>query len=351
MSAIKYADGLRERGVSFTLFRNALRQRDLEASTGWDNTIDKIVEFLNNPKTENAYSQGLEDIYQDITLYGTKLIKIYKIGDAASQILSTLNNGLIQEETIYDALFPLPLERAELLKAPLALQCVTKYEDETSSDFIFCSKQFVYERLELTNEALLPEALDEYGEFDEIYGVTKYPIQLFDIVSVNLKDGLIEFRMDGAGRQKLADIEKRLRVLTSKIKKFIVDQLGTDHNLGDPINFFPCIEKLYKEADGRVLDIGHSTETAGVHRGKVRGKKVDVRKDNYHAEGVKGISALNAHMLQKGWDSLTRIGVVELAIPGTLSLTSSLNPAIKIAYVLGCALEDDYRFLLSKISE
>lgn len=117
MSAIDYADGLNERKVSFALFRNALHQNDLAASLGWERTIDKLVEYLKSEKTSGKYAQGLEEVYIDLTNNGNKLVRLYRLLDSYAEVVEFFKRYVVEQETIYDERFPLPLEYDDLVNA------------------------------------------------------------------------------------------------------------------------------------------------------------------------------------------------------------------------------------------
>ncbi len=349
MTAIGLADGLRERDVSFNLFRTALRQNELAASQGWEKTLDKLVEQLGNDKCARAYEAGLKDIYTDLTLFGNKVVKIFALPEQVEDLAASMDYGFINEESVYKKAFPMPLEQEALAAAPLDIDCVAKWNSAEGPAFILCSKQYVVEREALPSGALNDETVDEFGQFDEVYGVRKKAVQLFDVVAFNFARGTVEIRMDGLAQQRLSDVEKRLKFVQTLLNQHAEANLGVSQLLPTPINFYPCIKKLYESSDGRIGEIGHSTESAGIHRGKMRRRADDFRDDKYHAGGVKGVSELNAHMLAKRWDSPTRHGIVELLIPGTLSIASLANPVIDIALILSCASEDDYNFVTTKL--
>lgn len=351
MSAIDYADGLLDRDVSFSLFRTSLHQNDLAASQGWEKTIDKLTESLAGVKTNALYAEGLKSIYLDLTLYGNKLVKIYKTDADLAALIPFMNGSFVDANSAFTKRYPLPLEQEDLIAAPLKLQCSGFHDEGEGVSYVMCSKQFIVERHPLPADSLTEAAMSEYGDFVEVYGVQRRAIQLFDVIAVKPEQGIIEIRMDGLGQQRVEEIEKRLRVAEEAVKAFAAKNLGVADVLSEPLNFFPCIKKLYDSADGRIGELGHSTESAAVHLGKTRGKREDFRADKYHAGGVGSIAELNAHTLTKRWDSPTKHGVVELEIPGTLSLLSSLQPVVDVVYILSCASEEDYEFVVSKLFE
>jgi hypothetical protein len=354
MEPIRYADGLNERKVSFSLFRNALHQHELAASQGWDKTIGKLAEYLNSPVTKAAYGEGLHSIYKSLTINGNKLVKIYNIVGGFDELYSFFESEILESETVYDNCFPLPLERDELVAAPLSINCVNFYKEEVGNEvrrtsFIFCSKQFVTEKEELPIESLTDNTLEDFGKFDEVYGLRRIAVQLFDVVHLDRESNTLQIRMDGLDVQRMKDIEKRLAFLEGQIFGAIDLEFGHGEMLSVPVNFYPCIKKLYAARDGRISELGHTTDSAGVHRGKTRTKHYDFRDDDYHVGGVTSIGNLNPHMLAKYWNSPSNCGVVEILIPGTVAISSSANPTIDRLVILSCASDEDYDFVMNKI--
>ncbi|SFB30296.1 hypothetical protein [Azotobacter beijerinckii] len=349
MNAIDLADGLRDRDISFTIFRNALKQNELATSQGWDKTLDKLTELLNIKETAEEYSSKLTYIYEDLTLYSDKLVRIYPAPENAGTLLSSMIDHFVQKDSAYDQRFPLPLEQEELIAAPVSCHCVDRWESDSSHDFILCSKQYITERETLPKEYLREDAVDEFGIFDEVYGVRKRAIQLFDVISFNPSRQTIEIRMDGYKKQNICEIERRLRYIEGLVNDYAKESLNIEQILSNPLNFYSCIKKLYDSPDGRVIELGHCTEGAAIHRGKMRRKACDFRDDTYHTGGINVIPELNAHMLAKLWDSPTRHGTIELVIPGTLSTSSNSAQVIDFALILSCASELDYNSVMTKL--
>ncbi|MFP3331093.1 hypothetical protein SB761_10255 [Pseudomonas sp. SIMBA_064] len=349
MSAIDFADGLNKRNISFSLFRNALHQNGLSASLGWDKTIDKLTEHLASDKNSEKYEKGLEVIYVDLTASGNKLVKIYNLLGKYDEVVEFFKDFILEPFTVYDGRFPLPLEHADLVAAPLDILCVDYYEIDAKIWFVFCSKQFVTEKEQLPDDALKDYVVDDFGGFDELYGIRRRAVQLYDVVCVDSETNTIQFRMDGLDVQRTKDIERRLQYLETKIFQVMRENFNLDEMISGPINVFPAIKNLYASLDGRIAELGHTTISSGVHSGKMRTKKLDFRDDNYHAGGVATVPELNPHMLSKCWDSPTGYGHVQLEIPGTVALTSSANPTIDTVHILACASDEDYDFVMQKL--
>lgn len=354
MEPIRYADGLHERNVPFSLFRHALHQENLAVSQGWDKTIDKLAEYLNSSTTKKEYARGLRSIYKSLTLNGNKVVKIYRISGGFDELYDFFVNDIVEAETVYDQCFPLPMEHQDLVDVPLGIHCVDFYSQESdevvqSASFVFCSKQYVTEKEKLPVESLTDDIVADYGDFDEVYGLRNRAVQLFDIVHLDRETATLQIRMDGLDVQRSKEIEKRLAYLEGKILDAVDLEFGDGEMLSSAVNFYSCIKNLYSATDGRISELGHTTESAGVHRGKTRTKHYDFRNDGYHKGGVDGVGDLNPHMVSKYWNSPSRSGIVEVLIPGTVAISSAANPTIDTLLILSCASEEDYNFVMEKV--
>tara|TARA_R110001592_G_scaffold204305_2_gene454388 strand:+ start:892 stop:1941 length:1050 start_codon:yes stop_codon:yes gene_type:complete len=348
MNTIALTEALQERGISFTLFSYAMKQNNLAPSQGWDLTIARITSELANPKSTAAYEAGIKRIYSDLMYYGSKVARFYISKDAA-KVRAVLDKHMVPDTQSFGKSFPLPLPGPQLRKASVNPSCVFMQSLKSGSTYIFCSRQFLIEREKLPDDSLEPQVVKDYGDFDEVIGIRKRWIQLFDVVLVNDKTGVVELRMDGYGRQSLADIEKRLDWLVSTINAQLA-ALGKAYQLKGSINFFPKIAELYDAADGRISELEHATDTAGIHKGKTRKKKADFRQDSFHSAAASTAGTLHAYAVSKCWDSPTGVGFIDLKLPGTLRcMATTSTPVVDVACILNCASETDYSFILSKL--
>ena len=105
---------------------------------------------------------------------------------------------------------------------------------------------------------------------------------------------------------------------------------------------------MYDAADGKVKELGHVTDAAGIYNERMRHKSLDVRDDPYHSGGAHSVSKLHPFSIGKHWVAPNGHGNPEILIPAHFSIVSQNDPFIDTAYILGCASEADYNFVLSK---
>ncbi len=337
---------LQNQKISFTLFRNALKNENIPTSQGWEKTIKKITEDISsNPE----YKKKIQRIYSNLILYGSKIIKIYK-HDNTKKINEILKTYEVIKTSPFYKKFPLPLDNSLLKSETLPPTLVYNNNNEHITTLIFCSKYTINTREKIDDNYLSDDLERDHGIYTEVIGIKESNIQLFDIIIIDNELEHIEFRMDGAQFLTLDSVNNRLIKFKKILEKLISQKTDSTFQLSNTTNFFPLINKLYKEEDGRVKSLSHSTETAGIHNGRARGNKTDVRKDIFQSTGVSAIDEINGFAINKNWDSTTGNGQIALTIPGTLTINSSPNPVIDIAYILNCACHDDYSLLFKKLT-
>ncbi|SCY35774.1 hypothetical protein [Pseudomonas sp. NFACC37-1] len=350
LNPLSYIDALQVRDVSFKSVRNALKNHDLPVSTGWQQTVAKIIPELKKKDTKDACAASLVLIHNEMTLYCDKVVKIYEVDAGLINLLiGAMSKGFVDKGSVYTKGFPFPLALDELLKAPLDIICAAQWDEKDRSNFMMCSKQYITEREELPGDSLDDDATKDFGVFDELIGIRRRPIQLYDVVSLLPDEGLIEIRLDGVKKFNADDISRRMRRIEQLVSQFAAKNIGTPDILGTKLNFYPAIKKLYDTNDGVVGELGHVTDAAGIYREKMRHKSRDVRLDPYHHGGTVAVVDLNAYSISKHWPSPAGNGEPEISIPAHFSIASDKNPVIDILHVLNCTSQEDYDFVLDKV--
>lgn len=347
---LSYVDALQVRDVSFRTFRNALKNFEMPVSTGWQQTIEKIVPGLKANDTKIAYAEALKQAHDEITLYCDKVVKIYEVDKKTlSKLLSAMIKEFVDAKTVYTKSFPFPLNHKELVAATLDVVCVAQWDEEDRTNFMMCSKQYITEREEIPGDMLGDEAKKDFGVFDELIGVRRKPVQLYDVVSILPEQELIEIRLDGIKKFNAEDIGRRLRRIEQLVSQFAKNKIGEEGILKSSVNFFPAIKKLYDTDDGVVGELGHVTDAAGIYREKMRHKSKDVRLDPYHHGGTEAVVDLNAYSIAKHWVSPVGNGHPEIMIPAHFSIASVPNPVVDVLHVLNCSTQQDYDFVIEKV--
>jgi len=350
INPLSYIDALQIRDVSFKSVRNALKNHDLPVSTGWQQTVEKIAPELKKKDKKDACAASLVLIHNELTLYCDKVVKVYEVDSKILESLAhAMSKDFISKNNVYLKNFPFPLSIDELVKAPLDVLCVAQWDEKDRSNFMMCSKQYITEREEIPGDSLGDDAKKDFGVFDELIGVRRKPIQLYDVVSILPDEGVIEIRLDGVKKFNSDDIGRRLRRIEQLVSQFAEKSIGALNVLGSTLNFYPAIKKLYDANDGVVGELGHVTDAAGIYREKMRHKSRDVRTDPYHHGGTIAVVDLNAYSISKHWPSPTGNGEPEVSIPAHFSIASDKNPVVDVLHVLNCSCQEDYDFVLGKV--
>lgn len=349
-NSLAYVDALQVRDVSFKTFRNALKNLDLPVSTGWQQTIDKIAPGLKANDTRVAYEQALEKIHNEMTLYCDKVVKVYEVDSRRlRKLLKAMSLDFVAKKTAYTADFPFPLSSKDLVAASLDVVCVAQWDESDRTNFMMCSKQYITEREEIPGDSLGDDAKKDFGIFDELIGIRRRPLQLYDVVTLLPEQELIEIRVDGLKRFNADDIGRRLRRIEQLVSQFADKNIGETDILSSPVNFYPAIKKLYDNEDGVVGELGHVTDAAGIYREKMRHKSRDVRLDPYHHGGTEAVVDLNAYSIAKHWQSPVGNGQPEVLIPAHFSIASETSPVVDVLHVLNCSTQEDYDFVIEKV--
>ncbi|MBG6286302.1 hypothetical protein N5C93_29655 [Pseudomonas nitroreducens] len=350
MTAFELIAALQARDISFISFRNALKANELPVSTGWAATVKKLEPYVKDPAKKDEFLDTIQTIHDELTLYTDKAVVIYDLGKSlTADLLIALSTDFIDSESPYLESFPVPLSRDELLEAPLEVTCVDQWDFVGGSNFIFCSRQNLTERAELPAELMDEEARENYGSFDELIGIRRTPVQLFDSVSISKVHNTLEIRVDGIKKFNSDDVQKRLHRIRLVIQNKYKDVFSSKLQWPAPVNFYDALDRLYADKDGIVGELGHLTDASGMYHERMRHKTMDVRSDPYHNGGADAVKGLNIHQISKHWLSPSGYGHPEVSIPSNFIIASESEPAVNIIHVLNCASEDDYNFVLNKV--
>lgn len=96
--------------------------------------------------------------------------------------------------------------------------------------------------------------------------------------------------------------------------------------------------------DGKVVELGHLTNTASKKQEKMKFKKDDLRREAYHKGGKEAVNNLiNCYYISKTWIE------GELHICGQSALISNSEPTIFIANIHHCIGNNSYHSILDKL--
>lgn len=128
--------------------------------------------------------------------------------------------------------------------------------------------------------------------------------------------------------------------------------LGIDSVLRKPVNLFPLVHNLYDSTEGRVCEIGFTTDEGSIKLEKLRRARGDLRTETYHKAGKSAVDHIALYRLGVSWrlplphEATT---YPEVLLPGRVSTLSSVEQQLNYLLVTDCSGSTDYNFILSTI--
>ncbi|MFS7307175.1 hypothetical protein [Rahnella inusitata] len=349
MKVVDYIDALERRNVSFRLIQAMLKQYQLASARGWELLRDIYV----NNRDAHVLSD-FKEIYESQFNYGKRIIFLSEVTNKklSDKIFIFLSSAVAPNDTKtkkYLEKYPLPLSENKL--NTMSLLKPSAVDIEVSNDIV--SLVFTYPRVYKERDVidfgtLSNSTKNDLNQFDEVIGVKNRYVQFFDKIIFNKKDGSLRFEIDSTSAITLEEAlkaEERYRIfiikgILSKHKEVVVIRR---------LNLFNKIEKLYKDSDGKIINLGHSTGTGSDKSERMRKKTDDLRDESFHIAGLKALQGItNNYAISKTWKGKLNTDLI-LTIPGTTSLTTSSNPLIDHVIIDGCCTESDFTMLLSKV--
>jgi hypothetical protein len=346
-------DSFRKR-VPWPTMRAILKMCNLPVARGWEDTITKLMaKSQGENDLENNFAR-LRELYCDYLLIGEKAIKLFSVERQIFNKLITLLKSQQLETTVFNQTFPFPLSEEELEKINNSIPKLVEIKDFNDNlVLIFCTKRFFTERTEINIEDLTPEARRDLNNYDEVFGVRRYNRQFFDIVVLWKKIDLLEIRIDIAHGMSLQERNKAFREIIRTFNRLQTESLGAETLLQESINFFPLIDKLYKSYEGRVCELGFTTDEGSTKFEKMRRNSVDLRTEKYHKAGKLAVNHITPYHLAIVWkfSILEEIEThPELLLPGHTRDLSDKEQYLDEILIKKCSCLEDYNFIFEKIN-
>ncbi len=352
MSLLAVIEALRARAFPLNLLQSELREVKMPTARGWDLLLRRFEDGSSfNGDDLVIWEDTLTKIYTNHLRYGTKAVAIFPIEyDTALQLINEIA-ALNYTESPFHSNYPLPLATNELKETSFN-PVPTSFEIEEDSDdvkrLVFCAKRAVKIRefFEFdTLEPLVRSSLARNGEIEELIVIHNRLIQSFDSVIIRPNKNRLEIHIDLSNPLNTIDLLKSIRTYTNKINELLQT---VNSSLGEPVNFFPCIPKLYEEPDGYVHQLGHATGTASIKDEKMRGKCLDLRTELFHGKGLEAVGgSTNCFSIIKGWE--TDFGTPHVTITGRFAQAGMPDASVTHAIIDGCNGKEDFEMLLAKL--
>lgn len=344
MSSEQIARSMQAR-MPWPVGQKVLRELQIERGQGWAQTVEKLKVLADDEKLE-ALTEALREHLQ----CGEKSSRFYPVGRASIDACLGAKQSIGVPQSAFKEVYPctVPEDKlAGLSKTPV-LTAIEETEDAVC--FLFSSVRHVVVREPLGPEDFPGHAGDELFEnFDEIIGLKNKRLQAVDAVNIPKTPGLADVRIDfhSGTTMEAAEIAHLI------IKKAINEVIGHDV-LGEPLNVFPLIDRMYFDAtEGSVVEIGFGTSTASLKQEKMRRRGLCLRKEAYHVGGKASLTTpIEPFRVSIVWAlplSDGRISTPELSLNSNSRVAGSASPLMNSVLIRKCMGVEDYTFVRSRI--
>jgi len=340
--------------VAWPTMQKILNNHGLSAGQGWTKTIQKLSSFSELGQEQANKVNSLEDAYFEHLLVGEKAVRFFSLdADSISKIAKYFESVQL-DECFYTNSFPYPIDDEKLAKADNLPHLVKIETVNNGLAVIFCTKRIITERKELDLEELSEVTLYELKEYDEIIAVKRHMRQFFDVVKINSETNTIKVLIDNSGGISSDDQTNAFKQITSFFNRIVVDSGVSGLPLGEPVNLYPLLGKLYNDGnEGQVCEIAFITDEHSIKQERMRRKNSDLRTETYHSAGRNAVPQIVPYRLGVCWDFNISVEVKskpELMLAGKLATLSETSPQLSRAIICNCVGLDDYSFVIQKIN-
>lgn len=178
----------------------------------------------------------------------------------------------------------------------------------------------------------------------DLIKVVQYSMNAYDFIAFDFKNEYLVIGADLNGvfpRQETEKAVDKIRISIRKLAKLVDLQANNLRN---------CVKNLEDESIGDILDHAFITADGGYnHAGKSLTKGQDIRKDNFHADGIKGKEAdyygvMKTYTLENDEKPILKIRM-------TFRDYKKTNVPIRYAIIDGVKTFDGLKFSIRKVIE
>lgn len=244
----------------------------------------------------------------------------------------------------FSSAFPLPVSADELRAASEHDPELASIEDTSDhTSLVFCTRRSFNLREELAPNLFTPKDRAWLEKYQQVVGYKKVEFQAYDVIWLDKKTGLLEFRIDAPEGLSKDDTRTARNVLVEKFYTYLAAVAGTTLPAAAQINFYPAIEKMYKAStEGSVFELYFIATTGSNNFGKMRNKAKDLRTEAFHAAGASTVG-ITPYRLGVLWHYRSRVFHPELHLPGSLKLFNGVKvQPLHNAFIRNCISFDDY---------
>lgn len=323
------------------------RALSLSRGQGWEQTVEKITHADISVEKLDELNEAL----REHLLCGEKSSRFYDVDqiaiDACSDFAAVTT---INEDGPFVSTYPSIVPETALTGLPAEPTLTAIEEDEVGTAFVFCSVRTIVVRESLGPEDFPGHAADDlFDSFDEIIGFKNKRLQAVDVVWVPKAAGRADVRVDFP-----AGMTREIAEAAHLILRNAFNTLVGHPVLGDPVNLFPLIDRMYFDPnEGSVVEIGFGTTTASVKHEKMRRKGLNLRTESYHVGGKANLQTpIEPFRVSLVWSRAignNKFSTPELSLNSNSRVAGSASPAMHSVLIRRCMGASDYTFVRSKI--
>lgn len=324
--------------------QKVLESKEVPRGKGWAETQLKLTDVDLGADKE---AELVESIEQHL-MCGEKLTRYYRL---SRRDITRLQNDLFQvdvPDSEIKEVFPMVLEGADLTETGSDPTIVQNVQFDDGLAVFFGSARVVTTRETVEMDEIPEDAASALEEWDELIGVRHRRLHSIDVLWLPNDDNFVEVRVDyPIGINKNVGEEAHRRV-----RNRISDLVGYDV-LQSPVNLFPLIDAIYRQRDGKVVELSFGTTTASLKNEKMRRKRLCLRDETYHRGGSAALALpIQPFNLSVVWQRRlgpNRFSVPELSLRSTSFESSSANPQLFDAVISKCMGHYDYDYVRGRI--
>lgn len=347
---------LKSRSPKFLTLKSALVHLGLPKSNNMTNLENKFSSQTLPIAQLITQAQTLERIYKDNVDWGDKAVQFAIFEHADKPLLDALvaHTYVPQYVEQNGSKFPRQLTVKEMEGLSISSQlvkCVTN-ATRTTATLYFYSRGYETSKQEFSVSGMTDSISQQrFSGYDHVVAYRRTIFQRIDTIFIDPANLRVEFRVDATRFTRISDATQALVTLKDVFRSLAQSQVNSiwQRKMLKLANFFPKIEQLYVDNDGRLSSLGHNTAAGATNNGKMRrGLSGDLKADPSHQASLSA-SLTEKFSITKAYSYYNGISTVLLSIPGKAADTSSVPPTINTAIVEDCINEAQFIEMMQKL--
>lgn len=325
-------------------------QLGLPKAKGWAAFEEKLESEVRDENPDTPINQALTSLCKSVAPLGSRVVQLIRIPDDID--VEKLRSSLIacpEDDGLPKTCFPRRVSGSALTSLGVAPVIVDKEVSADGVRLIFSRVRQIEVRDIKTKSDIGLAAVSSMGwsAYDEIILVKKELTQAFEVVRFDFAKRVLELRVELLAG---SNSKEALGSLSEKVQELIAPCVASTAWLGQPVNLFPAVKKIYDNPnEGVVVELGFSTITASAKNEKMRKAGTDLRTEKFHVGGKAAINGqLTPYRLAVSWPQAGSAAGDELLLPGSLRSISLAHP-LDQAEIRGALTEQRMVAILEKV--